>query len=184
MTSHIETVEKHLNHQPPTEGLILNELADAAATTATDQFGTCALRIAADKKQLKEAYCIAKRLGTIEAEVWRSQPARKHYDPDHSKLRIKQSEAVKRKLEQACLNTQEEHGHRTYPDANNDKWTRCHDCTGMAHAGNFRYWIEKTCNKRHKQEQSSVPYEIRRYREFVASHPVEHFRLDVDDSGH
>ena len=84
---HIDTVEEYIKHKPSTEGLILNELADAAATVATDRYGACALRVNAEKVKLKEAYLISKRIGTIEASIWKSQPERKHFDPNHSKIR-------------------------------------------------------------------------------------------------
>lgn len=94
------------------------------------------MRITADEKQLREVYLIAKRLGTIEAQIWKQQPERKHLNPDHTKIPKMQVEAVQRKLDEAILSTQGENGHRTFPGG---KWLRCYDCTGIAHAGNLSY---------------------------------------------
>ena len=73
-------------HNSTAEGVTLNELADAADTTATESHGSNPLRVQADKLKLKEAFRISRRIATIEAHIRKEYPSEVHYDPDHSKL--------------------------------------------------------------------------------------------------
>ena len=101
-----------------------------------------------------------------------------HFDPEHSRLRQKQADSVKRKLDQAIQNTQGFDGHRTYYGG---KWLRCLDCTGMSHIDKRSYWINRACNKRYKAAPPNEPNpNLRSYREYLLSHPVENFQLESD----
>ena len=161
MKSHVETPEDYIKHNLTEEGLILNELADAAATAATTHFGRQPIAVQADKVELKETYLVARRLATIEAHIWRNQPARPQRDPDHQKLRASQTQAVKRKLDQAILNTTGVEGHHTFRSG---KWLKCLDCGSFSLASNQKYWIDRPCIKRYcKPRATALQRETEQY---------------------
>lgn len=174
--SHVETPEDFIKHNLIEEGLILDELAGAAATAATTHFGRLPIAVQADKVELKKTYLVARRRATIEAYIWRNQPARPPLDPNHEKLRASQTQAVRRKLGQAKLNTTGDRGHRTYRSG---KWLKCFDCLNVPHASNQKYWVDRPCIKRYcKPRTTALGRETEQYRQYVLHHPTEHFRMD------
>jgi ribonuclease HI len=179
--SHLDTPSKYVLHQPSVEGHILNELADAAATAATKHFGRADMSIVKDQAQFKETYLVAKRIATIEAEIWRSVPNRPTAPSDRKVLIASRTAAVKRKLDGAIANTDGDEGHRTYQHGN---WTRCYDCPARSRSDGqdqLRYWIVTPCMKRYKRNKPTfLEEQSRNFQEYLLPHPVEHFQLGSD----
>lgn len=72
--SHITSDEEWQRFNMTAEGLVLNELADEAATIGKQKIARSTEAIDKDGKTHTMAYEIALRLAFIEAEIWRRTP--------------------------------------------------------------------------------------------------------------
>lgn len=126
VNSHIKSDEEWQQYNMTAEALILNELADEAATIGKMQCARPAQDIINDGHAHKFAYEIALRLAFIEAEIWRRTPEPRKKGANPEQMIEENVNKVKRKFQKAHESTEGMHGHHLILT---DRGHRCVHCT-------------------------------------------------------
>ena len=142
--SHVDTQEKWDKYRVTPEGLILNEIADAAADEAAEHYSMGKLEVLSDGIERKDAMLRAMWLARVQAACWMQDTREAKYSTQiHKYIEAKVNEA-KRKIDDAINNTEGGSNHEVYSDG---KWVRCRDCPCKAKPSNVKYWSKKPCSK-------------------------------------
>ena len=131
----MDTQEKWDKYRVTPEGLILNEIADAAADEAAEHYSMGKLEVLSDGIERKDAMLRAMWLARVQASCWRQDTREAKYSTQiHKYIEAKVNEA-KRKIDDAINNIEGGSNHEVYSDG---KWVRCRDCPCKAKPGNVK----------------------------------------------
>ena len=182
--SHVKDGFTYISHDMSPEKVLLNELADAAATHAVKQLCRDINFVAKDEATFGMARSIAKRLAIIETDVWQhkdelSTEIVRRAISDKSALFDSRQEAIKRHVVEAVANTSGEKGHSLIE---HDGWIKCRHCPAQARSHSSNYWRTTPCFRASSKKQkpgSSHPIDIMmaQYHEYILHHPIELFDI-------
>ena len=127
--------------------MVLNDMADAAAATATDKRGIDRSSVTADLAARAEQESICRRLAAIEAEVWTTQGI---LAPSRYSMAEAYEETTRNKLQlEAHIAAQQARAlskaerHRL---VRTGAWDKCSRCARHAKHGNRKYWRTHECS--------------------------------------
>ena len=152
--SHVQTQEHWDQYRATAEGLILNEIADAAADEASGYFSMSKHEIMEDCIERMDAMLRAMWLARVQAACWAQDTREAKYSTQiHKYIEARVNEA-ERKIDGAINNTEGGNNHEVYSDG---KWVRCRDCPCKAKPGNVKYWSKTPCSKLCKKPRCDDP---------------------------
>ena len=151
-TTTLTKVKSHLDEKGPEaiqskqirfDHLVGNTLADKVAGAAVIRAQQDASNVSKAKKSYTTAFCVAKRLAIIQADIWKTrQEAGDIYDLDFwvTAHEVDQAQTTAEMCEQLALA-----GHRLVKTS---KGHRCVKCCKSRHTKHFIYWSQNACRPR------------------------------------